>query len=117
MFRRKKIAAVSALLGGLAMTCTGITQAHAAGSPGTCAADNEGNITCIQRFAGATPEGGGLVREAQTCVPAQPFTLPGVPLLNNGRTRIGPEVTCSPNATPATPAPDDSDNGLLGLLI
>lgn len=115
MFSRKKIAAVSGILGGLAVTCAGGAQAYAAGAAGTCAVDVQGNKTCVQRTIG-TREGDELiVRQAQSCVPAQPLSLPVFPILNKGRMRIGPEVTCAPNTTPAH---DNRDNGLVlpGLL-
>lgn len=115
MFSRKKIAAVSGILGGLIVTCVGGTQAYAAGPPGTCGFDPQGNITCVQRTVGHTPEGEGfIVRQSRTCVPTQPLSLPVIPILNNGRTRIGPEVTCSPN-TP--PTPDNRETGLETRLL
>lgn len=115
MLSRKKIAAVSGILGGLIVTCAGGTQAYAAEPPGTCAADIQGNITCVQRIVGHTPEGEGfVVRQSRTCVPTQPLTLPVIPILNNGRTRIGPEVTCSPNATTG---PDKTENGTETRLL
>ncbi|MGP4043299.1 hypothetical protein [Streptomyces sp. 2A115] len=114
MFSRKKIAAVFGLLGGLAATCACGTQAYAAGPPGNCGIDSQGNITCVQRTVG-TPEGDGfIIRQTQTCVPVEPLSLPVVPILNNGRTRIGPEVTCAPNTTQA---PGNRENGSeTGLL-
>jgi hypothetical protein len=113
MFSRKKIAAVSGLLGGLALTCTGVAQVHAAVGPGTCSVDAQGNITCVQRISGEKAEDGGFVlRQAQGCVPMKPFSLPGIPLLNNGSTRIGPEVTCLPTTTSAPDSSDKSEGGL-----
>ncbi|WP_369247480.1 hypothetical protein [Streptomyces sp. R41] len=125
MFSRKKIAAVSGLLCGLAVTCAGATQAYAAGGPGTCTFDSEGNVTCVQRIVGDMSEGDGfVVRQAQGCVPTKPFSLPVIPVLNNGSTKIGPEVTCSPKAGSAPDNSDKSDKsdksdnglGLPGLL-
>jgi hypothetical protein len=117
MFSRKKIAAVSGLLCGLALTCGGVTQASAAAGPGNCTVDLQGNITCVQRITGEMPEGEGFViRKATSCVPVQPMQLPVIPLVNNGSTRIGPEVTCNPSTTPvpdkADNADKDDDNGL-----
>ncbi|MEU9184804.1 hypothetical protein AB0D14_09595 [Streptomyces sp. NPDC048484] len=120
MFSRKKIAAVSGILGGLVVTCTGGAQAYAADPPASCGLDKQGTITCVQRVVGKTPEGEGfIVRQSQSCVPTQPLQLPVIPLLNSGRTRIGPEVTCAPNSAPEPDTSDDTDNrlelpGLLG---
>ncbi|MFI6054472.1 hypothetical protein ACIBCO_30820 [Streptomyces violascens] len=98
MFSAKKIAAVSGLLGGLVVTCTGAAQAYAAEGAGMCSHDSQGSTTCIQRFVGSTPEEGGyILRQAQGCVPTEPLSLPVVGLLNRGNMQIGPEVTCSPN--------------------
>ncbi|MFJ9814589.1 hypothetical protein ACIRU3_04825 [Streptomyces sp. NPDC101151] len=113
MFSRKKIAAVSGLLGGLAVTCTGITQAYAGGGPGICTRDLQGNVTCIQRIEGELSDDGGFFPHQENCLPTQPFTLPAP--LGNGKTRIGPEVTCSDTK----PAGDKADSkvelpGLLG---
>jgi hypothetical protein len=117
MFSRKKIAAVSALLGGLAMTCTGAAQAHAAGGPALCTTDSQGNVTCIQRFDGMTPQGDRYtLRQAQTCVPIEPLTLPAGNLLSHGTTRIGPQVTCAstPPEFGKEPAPGQEMPALLG---
>jgi hypothetical protein len=115
MFSRKKIAAVSGLLGGLAVACAGVSQAYAAAGPGTCTPDGQGNITCIQRIVGKAPDGDGyVVRQTQSCVPTQPMSLPVVGLLNRGNMRIGPEVTCAPSTTAAEKGESGVD--LLGLL-
>ncbi|MFI1762311.1 hypothetical protein ACH41H_09730 [Streptomyces sp. NPDC020800] len=98
MFSRKKIAAVSGLLGGLAVTCTGVAQVHAAGGPGSCTRDIQGNVTCVQRIEGELPEDGVMTRQ-DNCLPTQPLTIPAA--LGNGQMRIGPEITCS-SASPGT---------------
>ncbi|MDO0927939.1 hypothetical protein QQY24_21950 [Streptomyces sp. TG1A-8] len=95
MFNRKKIAAVSALVGGLAAVGAGVTQAYAAAGPGTCTRDLEGNVTCAQRIEGEVPEG-GVVPHQETCRPVRPATLPAS--LGGGTTRFGPRVTCSSTA-------------------
>ena len=113
MFSRKKIAAVSGLLCGLAVTCAGATQAYAAG-PGNCHVDSQGNIVCVQRIVADMPEG-GFDGQARSCVPVQPLTLPVVGVLNPGTTKIGPEVTCATDAPVVKKtqgAPDKADEGL-----
>ncbi|MFL5994061.1 MAG: hypothetical protein ACJ736_07075 [Streptomyces sp.] len=112
MFNRRKIAALSALTGGLLMACVGTTQAHAAAGPGNCTRDLFG-FTCTQRITGVIPED-GVIPHQETCKPVEPVTLPAA--LGNGRARLGPEVTC---AAPASTAPDATgtapeENGLLG---
>ncbi|QIJ62754.1 hypothetical protein [Streptomyces sp. JB150] len=92
MFSTRKAAALSGLVGGLVLACTGITQAHA-GNPGTCTRDAQGNITCVQRITGVIPEGGTIPHQ-ETCRPVEPVTLPVTP--GGGTMRVGPRVTCSP---------------------
>ncbi|MCX5049117.1 MULTISPECIES: hypothetical protein [unclassified Streptomyces] len=118
MFSRKKIAAVSGLLCGLAVTGVGVTQAHAAADPGACSVSLSGDVTCVQRVTGEMPEGGGFtIRKASTCTPVKPMQLPVIPLLNNGSTRIGPEVTCNPGATPVADQADQADKGEGGFEL
>jgi hypothetical protein len=115
MFNGKKIAAVSGLLGGLALTFIGGAQAHAAANPGACALDALGNTVCTQRIAGQAPEGEmPALRRSVTCQPTQPVTLPAPGLLSNGQTRIGPHITCT-DVTPQAPAADTNDDGVSAL--
>ncbi|MFJ8633833.1 hypothetical protein [Streptomyces sp. NPDC093568] len=111
MFTGKKFMAVSGLLGGLAMTCFGVTQAHAAG-PGVCSLDPQGNIICTQQITGQTPEGDGFVlRRSVNCQPTEPLSLPTAGVLSGGQTRIGPHITCADGSTPVAEAPAPiSDN-------
>ncbi|ARF55380.1 hypothetical protein [Streptomyces gilvosporeus] len=98
MFSRKKLAAVSALLGGLAVTCTGATQAYAGGSAGTCSRDIQGNMSCMQRG----DEGRYVVHQTQNCQGTKPLEWPAPGLLNKGSTQVGPAVSCS-NSAPSAP--------------
>ncbi|MEU1008485.1 hypothetical protein [Streptomyces sp. NPDC005890] len=93
MFSMKKIVAASGLLGGLALTCAGVTQAYAGVDPGTCTRDLLGSLTCTQRITGHIPED-GILPHQENCQKVQPVTVPAA--LGNGRVRVGPEVTCSP---------------------
>ncbi|MGV4981900.1 hypothetical protein ACWC0C_07310 [Streptomyces sp. NPDC001709] len=106
MLRTKKIAALSGLIGGLAVTCAGIAQAHAAAGPGVCTRDLQGNVTCIQRIEGVIPQDGQIPHQ-ENCLPTQPFTIPAA--LGTGKMRIGPEVTCSDRTSGA---PDKADGGM-----
>ncbi|MFD5009146.1 hypothetical protein [Streptomyces chartreusis] len=125
MFNGKKFVALTGLLGGLAMTCLGATQAHAAG-PGACTMDPGGNIICTQQVTGQTPEGDGFtLRRTVNCQPTQPLTLPTPGVLSNGQTRIGPHITCAdaeapaPVAAPTTNDTSDRDESspLLARLL
>ncbi|MEU6772670.1 hypothetical protein [Streptomyces sp. NPDC046759] len=112
MFCKKKIAAVSGLIGGLVVTCAGVAQAHPAGVQGGCTRDLLGNVTCVQRIEGEIPEGGSLPHQ-ENCMPTQPLSVPAA--LGNGAMRIGPQVTCSPT-TSGVPDKADGKMELPGLL-
>ncbi|MEV6760716.1 hypothetical protein AB0N16_08700 [Streptomyces sp. NPDC051105] len=111
MFNRKKIAALSVLLGGLVVSGTGIAQAYAVSGPGACTRDVLGNLSCTQRFKGEVPEG-ELPPHQDTCQTVQPLTVPAV--LGNGRARLGPEVTCSPETWGSTGTREDRHAGRWG---
>lgn len=122
MFNGKKIAALSALLGSLVMTCLGATQAFAAATPLACTTDSQGNTVCTQRLQGEMKDGEGVVvRRSMSCQPTQPLTLPAPGLMNHGSIKIGPEITCA-NTSPEDSAPESSALteprlGQLGLPI
>ncbi len=106
MFSQKKIAAVSLLLGGLAVTGLGTTYAYADGAGLTCTHDAKGNTSCSQKTESTytTKDGTLHVQQKQDCtsdsrerVDTPQSTLGGVV----GTTHIGPTVKCSNNA----PAP------------
>ncbi|MER6028347.1 hypothetical protein [Streptomyces sp. NPDC001851] len=109
MLSRKKIAAVSGLVGGLAVTCAGLAQPYAMAGPGVCTRDIQGNISCIQRIQGELPENGAIPHQ-ENCMPTQPLLLPAA--LGNGTMRIGPEVTCRSVTPDRADKPDAAD--LLG---
>ncbi|MFG2285083.1 hypothetical protein ACGFOU_03275 [Streptomyces sp. NPDC048595] len=103
MFSRKKIAAVSVLLGGLAVA--GIPQAYAEGAPLSCTRDLTGNVSCVQKNADHTSQDGKYtLKQAQDCLSSTPVTMPSNGLLNTGSTRIGPAMTCS------NTAPEDGES-------
>ncbi|MGW7239183.1 hypothetical protein [Streptomyces sp. NPDC054804] len=104
MVNRKKIAALSVLVGGLVASGAGVGQAYAAADPGDCTRDLLGNLTCTQRFKGEVPEG-ELPPHQDTCQTVQPLELPAV--LGSGRARLGPEVTCSPSTWGSTGTRED----------
>ncbi|WP_328537202.1 hypothetical protein [Streptomyces sp. NBC_00344] len=106
MFSRKKLAAVSWLVGGIAMTCAGASQAHADG-PRECTRDAQGNVTCVQKSETSytSKDGTYHVQQSLDCTSEsgergrQPVTAVG----NPGTTRTGSEVNCSSTA----PVPKD----------
>ncbi|AIR98482.1 hypothetical protein [Streptomyces glaucescens] len=102
MFSTRKAAAVSGLVGGLVLACTGIAQAQAA-NPGACTRDVLGNITCSQHITGVIPEN-GVIPHQETCQPVQPVTLPAA--TGTGVMRVGPRVTCSQETGRAPEAAD-----------
>ncbi|MFF3919109.1 hypothetical protein ACFYZB_37800 [Streptomyces sp. NPDC001852] len=112
MFSTKKIAAVSGLIGGLAVTCAGVAQAHTAAGPGTCTRDILGNVSCVQRIQGEIPED-GQIPHYENCLPTQPFSVPAA--LGGGSMKIGPQVTCS-NTTSGAPDKADGNGEFAGLV-
>jgi len=112
MFTTKKIAAVSGLIGGLAVACAGVAQAHTVRGPGTCTRDILGNVTCVQRIEGEIPEN-GQIPHYDNCLPTQPFTVPAA--LGGGSMQIGPQVTCS-NTTSGAPDKADGKKEFSGLF-
>ncbi|ARF55388.1 hypothetical protein [Streptomyces gilvosporeus] len=101
MFSRKKIAAVSALLGGLAMTGAGATQAFAGGPEGDCKHSALGADTCIQnRQTIHTKHGDFVVQQKKDCSTASKRreVWPELGLLDNGATRVGPAMDCTNRA-------------------
>ncbi|MFE1288561.1 hypothetical protein [Streptomyces sp. NPDC058751] len=112
MFSRKKIAALSGLIGGLAVASTGLTYAHAAAGPGTCTRNAQGDVICVQHIQGKSAER-GLIPHQETCLPVQRVTLPAA--MGTGSTQIGPQVTCSPT-TSGSPRQAGGEHGLPELL-
>ncbi|MFE3638891.1 hypothetical protein [Streptomyces sp. NPDC059168] len=113
MFSGMKIAAVAGLVGGLAAAGAGVAPAFAAGGSAPCVPDLQGDVRCTQRITGEVPED-GFVPHRETCTPVRPMTLPAA--VGAGVTRVGPEITCSPATTGASPAEGGDEEGLLGLM-
>ncbi|MER5200016.1 hypothetical protein ACWD3J_41700 [Streptomyces sp. NPDC002755] len=96
MFSKKKITALSGLIGGLAVASTGMAHAHVAADQGSCTRTPQGDVICVQHIEGKSPEGGAIPHQ-ETCLPVQSVTLPAA--MGNGTTQLGPKVTCSPAAS------------------
>ncbi|WP_043267782.1 hypothetical protein [Streptomyces sp. CT34] len=104
MFSRNQIAAIAALLGGVAAASAFAPQAYAAGADG-CNRGVEGNRSCVHRSGGSFIGKDGrdlVVRQAQRCSSASRERLiwPESGLLGHGDTEIGPHLNCS-NRLPA----------------
>ncbi|MFI6769511.1 hypothetical protein [Streptomyces sp. NPDC050355] len=104
MFSGKKIAVVSALLGGLAITGAGITQAYAEIATGGCEHTAQGHATCVDKRQDiyTTKDGRRVIQQRKSCSSSarQHVVWPENGLLNNASTKVGPEVDCS-NRVPA----------------
>ena len=99
MFSPKKIAAVTALLGGLAVTGAIAPQAYAAEGASLCAQGVQGSAMCPSGNTNYTSDDGTYnIHQSQNCMPTRPLTLPGRSLLNPGSTQLGPALTCSNSA-------------------
>ncbi|MGW1373320.1 hypothetical protein ACWD6P_03445 [Streptomyces sp. NPDC002446] len=125
MFSRKRIAAISALLGGLAVTCAGANQAYAAGSPSDCTRTAPGSIVCVHKSqtVHTTKDGKHIVKETQHCdsTSRNIMVLPRIGLLSQGtqHTRVGSVVNCSPKAPPQKELKESKETQLspVGALL
>ena len=99
MFSRKKIAAVTALLGGLAVTGAFAPQASAAEASSLCASSVQGSAMCPPGSADqANEQGRYRISQTQSCMPMNPLEVPVRGLLNPGSTELGPAMHCSNSA-------------------
>ncbi|UQA95035.1 hypothetical protein [Streptomyces halobius] len=102
MFSQKKIAVVSGILGGLAMTCVGAGHAYAGGSQADCARGSMGS-TCIDEneVVYTSKKGDRVVKQHKNCSSnsRQRVVWPQSGLLSPGASKLGPVVNCS-NHTP-----------------
>ena len=107
MFSRKKITAVSWLVGGLAATGAGIGHAYAAGPSGDCTRDDAGYVTCRHHSETSYTSGDGTyhVDQKQDCTTVSPaqVNLPESGAEQSGTKQTGTVVNCSNTA----PAPSD----------
>lgn len=99
MFSRQKIAAVSGLLGSLAVINVGAAQAYASERPGDCKTSAAGETTCSRKSETThTSKNGRLViKQSQQCSTTHRphLPLPKDNALNTGSTKIGPKMDCS----------------------
>jgi hypothetical protein len=106
MFSRKKIAAVSGLMVGLAMTCAGVAQADNA-DPTGCVMDYQGNVICVHEYSTnyTSKDGRDIVQQTQDC--STTYRQPGegawpqVGALQSAATSLtqtGPTVNCDNTA-------------------
>ncbi|MEU9121284.1 hypothetical protein AB0C96_15765 [Streptomyces sp. NPDC048506] len=101
MFSRKTIATVSALLGSLAVTCAGASQAYAGEAWGDCTRGPQGDSSCIHKRQTTltTKDGKRVLKQQQDCssTARHHVVWPESGLLPSGGTQ-GPSVDCSNRA-------------------
>lgn len=102
MLSRQKIAAVSGLLGGLAVMYVGAAQAYADESPGDCKSSAVGETTCVKKSETVHVDKGGryVIKQTQDCrTTEQPRVVsPEDEASNTGNTKVGPVVDCTNKA-------------------
>lgn len=108
MFSRKKIAAVSGLVGSIAVIYVGGAQAYADDSSGDCKTTAAGETTCVHtsEVVHKNKRGTFVVKQDQKCstVYRPNLVLPDDEMLNHpGTTDVGPKVECS-NTVPVPKA-------------
>jgi hypothetical protein len=106
MLSGKKIAAVTALLGGLAVTGAVAPQTYAAETPNGCTSSSPDSKVCTHKSETVytTKDGKHVsVQQKQDCsaVSRERVVWPESGLANKGTTKIGPEINCSNNVPPA----------------
>jgi hypothetical protein len=106
MLTKKKIIAVSWILGGLSMAGVGISHAYAAAPSGNCTSDAQGGVTCVSKTDNTfkTEDGTFHVQQQQDCTHEGRDVLrtPQAGVGQPGTTQVGAVVGCSNNA----PAPE-----------
>lgn len=102
MSSRKKITAVSWILGGLAMACVGATQAYASAPQGGCSHDSQGNTVCSYKSESSSTSKDGTyhLQQKQDCttVSRDRVDTPSSGVGRLGTTHVGPTVGCSNSA-------------------
>lgn len=104
MFSRKKMAAVSGLVGSIAVIYVGGAQAYAADSSGDCKTTAAGETTCVHKSEAVHKDKRGtfVVKQDQKCSTTyrpQLVLTDDEMLTRPGTTTVGPKVECS-NTTP-----------------
>lgn len=104
MFSRKKMAAVSGLVGSIAVIYVGGAQAYAADSSGDCKTTAAGETTCVHKSEVVHKDKRGtfVVKQDQKCSTTyrpQLVLTDDEMLTRPGTTEVGPKVECS-NTTP-----------------
>lgn len=99
MLSRKKIAAVSGLLGGLALACVGVAQANDGKTTNECTTDSGGNVSCVYVQKSETTytskDGRTHVRQSQNCsVTSESRVVQPEGSTGQGTTVVGPRIKC-----------------------
>jgi hypothetical protein len=102
MFSRPKIAAVTGLVGSLAVIYVGAAHAYAEGPRGECRTTAEGDIVCVRKSETIRQDKQGkyFIKQIQDCETADRprMVLPEEGLLTNPFTEVGPKVECTNKA-------------------
>jgi hypothetical protein len=104
MLSRKNIAAISGLLGGLALTCVGVAQAYDVQTKDECRTDSQGNVSCVHIQKSETTytskDGTVHVHQSQNCSTTSKSRVvqPKSPNGQHGTVVIGPRISCSNRA-------------------
>ncbi|WP_053922876.1 hypothetical protein [Streptomyces chattanoogensis] len=103
MFSRKKIAVVSGILSGLAVTFAGAAEAYAGGPSDDCTRDAQRNRICIHKSQSVHTgkDGRYSLKQTQHCSTASRNLLVWleVSLLDNKIAKLGPAGDCSNTAS------------------
>jgi hypothetical protein len=97
MTSRKKIAAISWLIGGLAVTGAGITHAYADGDRGECRRDSQGNTTCVYKnqTSYTSEDGSTHVEQTTDCNSKSRDNEDEAQASDSGTTETGSTVSCA----------------------
>ncbi|WP_246101299.1 hypothetical protein [Streptomyces cyaneus] len=102
MIGRQRIAAVSGLLGALAVLYSGAAPAYADDPKGDCTISEQGDIVCIKKseVVHKGKRGKYVVKQKQACetIERPRFVHPEGNFLNGGDVKSGPVVECSNEA-------------------
>ncbi|MEV8020466.1 hypothetical protein AB0O76_29875 [Streptomyces sp. NPDC086554] len=101
MFSRQKLAAVSGLLGSLAVIYVGAEQAYAHERPGDCKTNvAKGETICIRKSetVHADKHGRYFIRQTQECETVSQPPLPNDHAVSKGSKHVGPILECSNKA-------------------
>jgi hypothetical protein len=104
MLSRKKIAAVTGLLGGLALACVGVAQAYDGATTRECTTDSQGTVSCVHVQKSDTSytseDGTTHVSQSQNCSVRSKSRVerPEGSTGQQGTTEVGSRISCGNKA-------------------